>query len=112
MASLEEMHDIVTKFFVYEIYSNPQYYRIAMEHIPLKNPGAYVDKEIERIRKRLVKLIITVVLKRQTFQAKILLKKLIDKHLEEYLDTFRRKVMQDHFKSWWVITMLEELRSK
>jgi hypothetical protein len=110
-----ELHlfqEIVTKFFTMEIQENPKLYSIEMLFIPTLNPREYILKKTEQMRKRLAAVIIRHFLKRQHGMGKILLYKIINHNLEVYMKEYSMKVLHDHYKSWYVITELEEIRQK
>lgn len=103
---------MVVKFFTLEIQGNPQLYSIEMILIPTLNPRDYIVPKVEKMRKRLAALVIRHFLSKQQGKGKVLLFKIINMHLEEYMKEYTMKVLHDHYKSWYVITELEEIRKQ
>jgi hypothetical protein len=108
---LNVFEKLVVQFFVHEIGMNPHLYSVQMLFVPVLNPKPYIDQQVERIRKRLAAVIIRNFLQKQSRDGKILLFKIINHHLEQYMKEYRMKVLHDHYKSWYVICKLEEMRS-
>lgn len=106
---LETFEKIVTEFFQYEIRTNKDLYVIHYWKIPT-NPHIYIDKCIEKMRRRLMKVVLELMLKRQRRDSKILLLKLISKHVESYLDTFKKETLKVHYNAWYTIQELMEKR--
>jgi hypothetical protein len=106
---LDTLYDYVFKFIHYEIESNPLDYMICHVFIPVDNPLPYIDKRCEQIRQKLIKTIITKLLKRQEFKSKVLLYKIINNEIQGLLKDLRKSTIKNHFESWFVISELELL---
>ena len=109
---IEVFEKIVIKFFTMEISENPHLYCVEMLRIPVQNPRQYIEEKVEKIRRRLAAVIIRNFLSKQKGKGKVLLYKIIDYHLGTYMKEYKMKIMHDHYKSWYVITVLEEMRAK
>lgn len=100
----------VVAYFTMEIRENPKLYSIDMIMIPTKNPKVYIDNKVEKMRTRLAKVIIKEFLSRQKGHGKILLYKIIDMHLKQYMKEYTNKVLYDHYNSWYTIVELQEIK--
>lgn len=109
---LKNFEAVVIAFFVHEINSNPQLYSIPMLHIPVLGAKEYVESHVERMRTRLAACIIRTFLKKQDWDGKVLLYKIIDHHLKQYLKDYTAQVLRDHYRDWYVITRLQEIRDE
>lgn len=107
---LEVFEKMVVRFFTLEIQENPRLYSIQMELIPVGNPREYIMQKVEPMRRKLAAVVIRNFLARQKGGGKILLYKIINHHLEVYMKEYTLKVLHDHYKSWYVITKLHEMR--
>lgn len=107
---LEEFEAIITAFFIKEIHENPKVYSIQMINIPVLDAREYVQERVEKMRQRLATVVIRHFLKRQSGPGKILLYKIIDHNLKGYMQEYTAKILKDHYRDWYVITKLNEIR--
>ena len=110
--TIGELEELVLQCIVYEISQNLHKYNIEQWKIPVLNPLPYINHRVEGIRRALMKCVLNNLLSRQCTQTKIFLMKVIDKQLMDYLNHFKKSVIQDHYKSWYTICVLEEMRQK
>lgn len=114
VASCDNFKDLtllIASFIQMEMLKDPLKYTIDPCLIPMDNPSQYVDYRLEKIRQALMTAIIRVVLQRQSIDSKVLLMKLINVQLMDYLNELRRTVLTRHFRSWYTITWLMENKS-
>lgn len=108
---LETFEQVVVEFFAYEVDKNKELYKIDFMRIPT-NPHQYVDGCLEKMRRRLMKVVLETMLRRQKRDSKILLMKIIGKHVDEYLKEFKKQTLLVHYRAWYTVQELMDEREK